>query len=381
VVNTKKRFLASLFYIFAVAIKPFNSLLMGIEYRNTKNILVFKLLRISLLIIGLALAVVVNGQPKKWKNKKYFTVVSYNVENLFDTINDPSINDNEFTPNSEKQYNSKVYYEKLTNLSSVMRSINLNEFPEIVGLVEVENRTVLLDLVNSPKLKEANYQVILEEGPDPRGIDCALLYRPDAFKYISHKAVEVRYPESNRRTRDILYVKGLVKKDTVHLFVNHWTSRREGAEKSEPKRMACANALKKNVDSVLHINNKANIILMGDFNDEPSNKSIFEGLDAGKKEDNKTLINLMSQLDEENKGSYYYKGSYETIDHLIVNPELTSKSKGFRLFETHAYIFSADFICFTQKNGDKTPSKSYGGNKYYGGYSDHFPIYTIFYEK
>ena len=354
---------------------------MGIEYRKNNSILVFKLFRISLLIIGIALAVVVNGQPKKWKNKKHFTIVSYNVENLFDTINDPSINDNEFSPDSEKEYNTMKYHEKLKNLSTVIHSINSNEFPEIVGLVEVENRTVLVDLVNTPTLKAANYQVILEEGPDPRGIDCGLLYRPDVFKYISHKAIEVRYTDSNRRTRDILYVKGLVKKDTLHLFVNHWTSRREGIEKSEPKRMACANVLKQNVDSLLHSNSKANIILMGDFNDDPSNKSIYEGLDAGKKEDNKSLVNLVFELNAQHKGSYYYNGKFEMIDHLIVNPELTTKSKGFRLFETGAWIYNAEFICFTQKNGDKAPSKSFGGNKYYGGYSDHFPVYTIFYEK
>jgi len=136
-----------------------------------------KLAKFFIAIQLLISTILVQAQPEKWKNKKYFTVVSYNTENLFDTIKNASTNDNDFTPNSKKAYNTEKYQQKLTNLAKVIRNINLNELPEIIGLVEVENNSVLLDLVATTEIKSAHYKVILEEGSDPRGIDCALLYQ------------------------------------------------------------------------------------------------------------------------------------------------------------------------------------------------------------
>ncbi len=326
-------------------------------------------------------SLVSNAQPAKWKSKKYFTVMSYNVENLFDTIDDPKVDDHEFLPTAKKQYNSQKYNEKLAHLSEVISSINNTELPEIVGLVELENKGVLDALAATPLLRPAHYKSVLVEGPDPRGIECGLLYRPDAFKYLSHKAIIVRFPETHGRTRDILYVKGMVKKDTVHVFVNHWTSRRSGEDKSEFKRVDCATVLKHNVDSILTIDANANIIIMGDFNDEPSSESLYKTLDAGKLNEGSLLVNLMYNLHEQGKGTYYFRGKYDMLDNMVVTRKFLAKAKGFRPFTNHGFIYRPDFICYTQKNGDKTPNKSYGGNNYYGGYSDHFPIYGIFYEK
>ena len=335
-----------------------------------------------LLIVLLFACICLTGmaQPIKWKNRKYFTVVSYNVENLFDTVDNPHKNDNAFLPDSKKAYNTEKYFRKIENIATVIHSINSSELPEIVGLTEVENRAVLVDLISNNKLKKANYQIILEEGPDPRGIECALLYRPDEFAYISHKAIEVRF-ESNRRTRDILYVKGIVKRDTVHLFVNHWTSRRSGTAVSEKKRKHIAKVLKFNIDSLLLLNIHSKIIIMGDFNDEPIDKSLYEVLDAGSIKESKLMINLMFDLQKQGIGSYYYRGKYLMLDNLIVTTNLTLNPKGFRLFENRGWIYMPDFMCYTHKNGDKAPAKSYGGSNYYGGFSDHFPIYTIFYQK
>lgn len=322
------------------------------------------------------------AQPQKWKNKKYFTVVSYNVENLFDTVNNPNKNDNEFTPNAKKGYNSERYHKKLSMLAEVVSSINTNELPELLGLTEIENATVLNDFVKTKALEEANYKFIIEEGPDPRGIDCALLYRPDVFNYLEHNSIEVRYPFlNNQRTRDILYVKGTINKDTVHVFVNHWSSRRGGKEKSEPKRIQSAQILRQHVDSLKAINMNSRIILLGDFNDTPSDKSLVETLGAGKVSDNKGLSNLMYELHEQGKGTYYFRGKYDMIDNLIVSDKLLDAKKGVRIYEPKGWVFNPDFICYTNKNGDKSPNKTYGGSNYYGGYSDHFPIYTIFYEK
>jgi len=338
----------------------------------------------STLSIYLLLFITLNAfsQPEKWKNKKYFTAVSYNVENLFDTINDPTKNDNEFTPNTEKNYNTDRYFKKIENISSVIQSINKNELPEIIGLVEVENKSVLKDLVASNNLKSGNYQIIIEEGPDPRGIDCAFLYRPDVFKYINHKTLPVIFPfANNSRTRDILYIKGMVHKDTLHVFVNHWSSRRGGAEKSEPKRIMSAKVLRENIDSILSKDTQAQILIMGDFNDEPSNASLKKILSAGKASDTLPMVNLMYEISEEGKGTYYYKGEYNMLDNFVVSKNLTTKTKKFRLYKNQGWIYKPEFICFTHKNGDKAPSRTYGGNNFYGGFSDHFPIYTLFYEK
>lgn len=322
------------------------------------------------------------AQPTKWKPKKHLTIVSYNVENLFDTIDTPSKNDSEFTPESKKQWNSARYYKKIEDIAFVLSEINQNELPEIIGLIEVENENPLIDLCNSDKLKAGNYKYIIEDGPDPRGIDCALLYRPDAFTYLNHKAIPVSFPFSNnRRTRDILYVKGLINKDTVHLFVNHWSSRRGGQEKSEPKRVQSASVLKLTTDSILSSNQMANIVIMGDFNDEPNNKSVNTVLDAGRVDEDKTNVNLVYSLFDNGEGTYYYKGNFNMLDHLVITSKMIKKSKGFRNIGNQAFIHNPDTICFTHKNGDKAPSRTYGGPNYYGGYSDHFAIYSFFYEK
>lgn len=322
------------------------------------------------------------SQDFKWKSKKHLTIIGYNVENLFDTINTPNKNDVEFTPQSKKQWNSERYFKKIESIAQVLSSVNKNELPEIIGLTEVENELPLIDLCNSNSLKAGNYKHVIEDGPDPRGIDCALLYRPDAFTYLNHSAIPVHFPfANNKRTRDILYVKGLVNKDTIHVFINHWSSRRGGQEKSEPKRVQSATVLKETVDSIIELNAQANIVILGDFNDEPQNKSLNTTLGAKGIKENSPLINLTSTNKENNEGTYYYRGAYNMLDNLITNRELINKKKGFRLVQPAAYIYKIDEICYTHKNGDKAPSRTYGGPNYYGGYSDHFPVYTYFYEK
>lgn len=322
------------------------------------------------------------AQPTKWKTNKYFTIVNYNVENLFDTINTTGKVDEDFTPAGKKQWNTDRYHLKLEHIAKVLSSINPHELPEIIGLTEIENRAVLEDLTKQKTLQAANYQIIIEEGVDPRGIDCALLYRADAYSYISHQAIEVSFPFANNvRTRDILYVKGLVKKDTLHIFVNHWSSRRGGEEETEPKRVQCATVLKQQVDSILALNSDNKIFIMGDFNDNPDNKSISDVLQAGRVSDNKILTNLMYSSFEQGNGSYYYKGNYNMLDNLLLTKSLLNRHKGFRLYEPTGFVHKADFLIYTNKKGVQMPSRTYGGPNYYGGFSDHFATYTYFYEK
>lgn len=353
-----------------------------------------QILTLSILMLTFATSI---AQPAKWNNKQFFTIMSYNVENLFDTINTEGKNDVEFTPIGKKNWTSARYNEKLQHLAEVIAAINpTNEqFPDIVAIVEAENIDVLRDLASQPAISNANYKCILEEGPDSRGIDCGLMYNPKTFNYLSHRAINVRLRPNNQRTRDILYVKGLSGKDTLHIFVNHWSSRIGGVEKTANKRNQCADALKQVTDSILKKDPQSNIMIMGDFNDEPDNESVYEILEAKEPSRYSKLNNIMYDLQQKNKGkfgsgTYYYKGIYSMLDNLIVSRQLLTRTKGFRIYNEYdnskkqeyptGYIFSPDFISFTNNNGDKEPSRSYSG-KYYGGYSDHYPVYMIFYKK
>ena len=327
------------------------------------------------------------AQPDKWNSKKFFTVASYNVENLFDTINANGKNDEEFTPSGKKNWTSQRYHEKLSHLSEVIAAIvpENGQYPDIVAIIEAENIAVLRDLAAQKAISGAGYQCILDEGPDPRGIDCGLIYNPQTFNYVSHKSFTVKLRPSNDRTRDILYVKGLSGKDTLHVFVNHWPSRIGGKEKTENKRAQCADRLKEITDSIIKRDPQCNILIMGDMNDTPDDESVLNILGAKGTTQYARLNNIMYQLQQAGKGkyghgTYYYKGNYDMLDNLIVSNPLLTRTKGFRLYENTGYIFAPDFISFKESNGDVAPSRSYSG-KYYGGYSDHYPVYMIFYKK
>jgi len=312
--------------------------------------------------------------------RKEYTVVSYNVENLFDTVDDPKIPDEEFLPTSEKKWDSERYQKKLNNLVRVITEINPKELPEIVGLVEVENRTVLEDLIRTGVLKNQKYGIIHEESPDYRGIDVALIYRQDAFQEVSHETLPVVFPDDPEfKTRDILHVTGKIKKKTVHVFVNHWPSRIGGDEKTEPKRVLAASVLKSKIDQILAEDPSARIIIMGDMNDEPANKSLYETLGAESPDSGARLVNLMMPDDAKSMGTYFYNGSWNMLDNLVVSDALI-KGRRFQV-DDKGFIFTNDWMTFTNKNGVKTPNRSYVGNKYVAGVSDHFPVYLKIFVK
>jgi len=304
-----------------------------------------------------------------------YTVVSYNVENLFDTVDDPKIPDEEFLPTSEKKWDSERYQKKLNDLVRVIAEINPKELPEIVGLVEVENRTVLEDLIQTGVLKNQKFGIIHEESPDYRGIDVALIYRQDAFQEVNHETLPVVFPDDPEfKTRDILHVIGKIRNKIVHVFVNHWPSRIGGDEKTEPKRVLAASVLKSKTDQILAEDPSARIIIMGDMNDEPANKSLFETLGAESPDSGARLVNLMMPDDAKGLGTYFFSGSWNMLDNLVVSDALI-KGKRFQVVDKKGFIFTNDWMIFTNKNGDKTPNRSYVGNKYVAGVSDHFPVY------
>ncbi len=229
-----------------------------------------------------------------WRNVAHrnMTVVFYNTENLFDTKDEPGKQDEEFTPEGEKKWTNARYQTKIRNVSKVISSINEGDLPEIVGLAEVENEKVLDDLIHTGLLVRGKYKVVHHESPDFRGIDCALIYRPEEFKVLKQMAIPIHFKnEPDYKTRDILYVKGRAPdREVFHIFVNHWPSRIGGLEKSEPNRVEVAQILKSKIDSVLNDDPKANIIVMGDMNDEPANKSVHEILGAQKPGDAMVIL-------------------------------------------------------------------------------------------
>jgi predicted extracellular nuclease len=306
----------------------------------------------------------------------HVTVAFYNVENLFDTIQGSNPRDKDFIPTSKKKWNSKRYLKKVNDIGKVLSSINSVDLPEVIGLCEVENRSVLEDLVASSNLKKGNYKIAHIESPDYRGIDVAMIYRPAEFEFISQEALAVTFPDApNYTTRDILYVKGKLDGEVYHLFVNHWPSRRGGMEKSEPKRVQAAAVLKKKVDEIKQKDANARIIIMGDMNDEPSNKSLAETLGASEKPNTSGLFNMMYDNHLAKTGSYNFRGNWNMIDNMVVSDNLLTEGK-LKTTANDGNVFHERFMEYHNKKfKSMSPSRTFGGNNYYGGISDHFPIY------
>jgi endonuclease/exonuclease/phosphatase family metal-dependent hydrolase len=301
------------------------------------------------------------------------------VENLFDTIDDPAVNDSEFLPDSKKQWNTAKYNQKIHNLARVIAAIDTTGLPAIVGLTEVENRGVLKDLVASEHLKKARYQIIHEESCDPRGIDAALIYRPDVFRRISHEKVPVYYSASRTRsTRELLYVCGVVlPDDTLHMVVNHWKSRIGGTKQTESKRIAYARAVREIVDSLFRVRPDANILLMGDFNDNPEDSSVskvLSALDPGTGNIPRELYNLSYGPRMRGEGTLFYNG-WELYDQIIVSSALLSKDNSGLYSAKEMSVFKEDWILYRNKTGVMVPDRSYRSDMYYGGYSDHLPVW------
>lgn len=322
------------------------------------------------------------------KPEQDFTVVFYNVENLFDTRDEPGKEDDEFTPGSKLAWDQKKYEKKLNDLARVISSVNPSELPEIAGLCEVENKKVLDDLVLTEQLKTGKYSVIHIEGPDTRGIDVALIYRPDEFTAEYHKAIPVIFPfDSTETTRDILYVMGRTKDgEKLHFFVNHWKSRSEGVQETEPRRIYTAVTLRKEIDQLMNKEPDAKIVIMGDLNDEPTNRSIHEMLYANNKRKNansRELYNLMYDLHNTgNNGSYFYRGSWNMLDHIIISQPLLKDKSGYHADFDGGKIFRQEWMLYKDaKYNESVPNRTYGGPQYYGGISDHFPVYVTFRKK
>ena len=299
-------------------------------------------------------------------------IAFWNVENLFDLIDDPHTNDNEFAINGRKNVTQETYDLKLKNMAEVIDALDT----DILGLCEIENRFVLKELDSAVA---RDYKIIHYDSPDNRGIDVALLYDPKKITVTHSEPVTVTLP-TGRPTRDILYVKAIFAQTDLHLFVNHWPSKYGGAEKSIPLRAAAGKTLRIEVESILSQDSNAEIVIMGDLNDEPIDPSVTMHLGAtmeldqvGKGETN--LLNVMKPWHRNKEGSTYkYSGKDMVYDHLIISLGLTDNLR-LKWVQNSVGVFDGEK--YRQHSGkyDGYPFRFWAGNRLLGGYSDHMPIY------
>lgn len=304
-------------------------------------------------------------------------IAFYNVENLFDIKDDPKKKDEEFTPGGKKKWSDNRYDKKISQLTRVIHSMedDLNGLPIVIGLAEVENVGVVEDLGKSISHNGVDYAAVLEESTDMRGIDVGLLYRTDLVKELDHKGHRIRFQNKGYNSRNILYFKGQLFNDEIfHVFVNHWPSRREGAQESEHRRLSAAKTLRDEVDEILSDDADAQIVILGDFNDYPDNKSITDVLGAsGNMDAYSDLYNLAYALNADDKGTYNYRGDWGMLDQAIVSKGFMNND-GYHTDGDGLSIYRQNFMMYYDKKfKEHKPNKTYG-SKYFGGFSDHLPI-------
>ncbi|MDH7913518.1 endonuclease/exonuclease/phosphatase family protein [Winogradskyella sp. SYSU M77433] len=342
-----------------------------------------KNLKLSILFLLTMIFVSVNAQEKK--RYKIHTVAFYNLENLFDTINDPTKYD-EASPMMEmnESYRSAAYIKKIQSMARVIADIGSEDTgnsPAIIGVCEMENRQVLVDLVNDPQLLHKDYGIVHFDSPDARGIDVALLYQKALFKPINSKKHELKIYDDNTRkrvyTRDQLVVSGELDGELIHVIVNHWPSRSGGEARSRFKRVAAGKLNKRIIDSLQSIDPYAKIATMGDFNDNPTNKSISKELGAESDKDEVKFKGIYNPYEDQYKkmglGTTGYRDSWSLFDQiLITQPFLEKDYSSFRFYK--AGIFNKSYL--TNKSGRYKgyPWRTVNAGLD-GGYSDHFPVY------
>jgi len=326
------------------------------------------------------------GFSQKEKQYDIRTVAFYNVENLFDTINDTTKKD-EYSPMMKLKSNrSEVYWDKINKLADVISQIGAektNNSPVVLGVSEVENLAVLQDLVKTEKLLEKRYGIVHFDSPDARGIDVALLYQPEYFAPTDFDVFNPNIYVDNKKilTRDILWVEGNLGDEKVHFIVNHWPSRRGGEEKSRPSRERAAYRVTQVIEKIKANDKNAKIIIMGDFNDDPTNSSFKEVLQTEATIENlnkDAIYNPYENMFKEGMSSLGYKDRFNLFDQILISTPLINKGKennfsGYKMFK--AGVFNKSFL--TQKSGSRKgyPFRSFVKGKYTGGYSDHYPVY------
>lgn len=336
----------------------------------------FQVAVLVLLMSSIALA-----QQKRYMPR---TIAFYNVENLFDTINDPKTFDDDRTPDGAEHWTSEIYNDHVQKIAKVLSEIGSDvtrQAPDIIGVAEIENKDVLVDLINTDYLKKYNYGIIHYDSPDRRGIDVGLLYKKSAFRPISSSKhpliIHDKVTGDRIYTRDQLLVEGELDGEKVYFIVNHWPSRRGGEAASRPSREAAAAVNKQIIDSILKQDPNAKIIAMGDFNDDPINSSFKNILKTKeKKEDVKPgeLYNPMESMLKKGMGSLAYQDGWNLFDQIYFTQELLKSDKSsYRFWK--AGIYNKPYLTSTTGKYKGYPFRSMSYGNYTGGYSDHFPVY------
>lgn len=315
--------------------------------------------------------------------QKNITIMFYNVENFFDVKDDPKIQDEEYLPGSELNWDEKKYENKIRHTAQVIdSSVAGAGLPDIVGFCEIENVQVIKDLVNKSQLKTRSYSALCSTGQDTRGINVGFIYDKNLFDLVSSQELNAVDPSnSNKKTRNVLLVTLKFKNtaETLHVFVNHWPSRRDGEEESEPRRVHAAKVVRNKIDELQKQSPKCKIIVMGDLNDTPVDKSIFTTLKANgsPKKGTNELLNPFYKFEKAGEGTHYDRGEWSVFDNIILSQDLMS-GPGLNFKSGNAFILKKDFLLFkNHKTGEEKPNRTYGGdNKYFNGYSDHLAVYV-----
>ncbi len=335
---------------------------------NTYKILIVFILLLVTSLVGCA----------QKSDNHIISVAFYNCENFFDTVHNPAKEDEEFTPAGKYRYTTRVYEQKVHNLATVVQNMGGPNGPAILGMAEVENSTVLRDLIRQPELSGRGYKYEWFDGPDPRGINVAMLYNPQYFTVISADPLHVDLSGTGGKsvTRDILHVHGVLCSDTVDVFVNHWPSRRGGEDESGPKRAIAAQVAKNAIDAITKNAPNAKIILLGDLNDNPTDSSITYILGAKAEQAEVTATGLYDpwiNIYKSGTGTEEYRHSWNLFDQIIVSGALL-KNSNHKLQYSKAEIFKPDFIVDHYKGHEGEPHRSFVGTHWINGYSDHFPV-------
>jgi predicted extracellular nuclease len=307
---------------------------------------------------------------------KTCTLGFYNLENIFDTEDDPRTLDDDFTPEGPKKWTQRRYRRKLRKLAGTIHKLGKTtsgQLPSLLGVAEVENKKVLQDLISTKPLNRYSLGIAHHDSPDERGIDTALLYDQTCFELDHSEAIPLLvYNEEGLRdyTRDILYVQGKLNGEEMHIFVNHWPSRRRGEEVTESRRLTASQTLSDFIKDLLKKDKDANLLIMGDFNDGPEAKSIQQ------LKNSLELYNPMEQLASPERGSANYRRSWSLFDQILISHSFFNYQKGTHSF-AQANIFDAHFLTEWRGRYRGNPFRTFVGKKYLGGYSDHFPVYVL----
>lgn len=312
---------------------------------------------------------------RKRKSKHLYTLAFYNLENLFDAEDNERTLDEDFTPEGFKKWTPKRYKQKLSKLAKTIFEIGKGSNthpPVLIGVAEAENKSVLQDLIKTEPLAGISYDFVHYESPDERGIDTALIFHQKYFKILASEPLPLiieNLDGARDTTRDILYVHGTLNGEEVHVFVNHWPSRRDGSDSTEYKRIIAADVILKKMEDVESNHLHPNYIIMGDFNDDPQSASIQKLVR------NTSLYNPMEKLHApKQRGSANYKKSWSLFDQIIISHNFFNYEKGSHSFDK-ANIFDDASLKEYKGKYKGNPFRTYAGSKYLGGYSDHFPVY------